>query len=385
MDLFKLIIRNVFRHRLRAFLTILGVCVAMLAFCMLRTLVGAWYVGVDASQANRLVTRNKISLLHMLPVSHGNKIRQVSGVTGVAHGIWYAGIYKEKKNFFAQIVISGTDYLDLIPEFLVPEPAKKAFRTERNACIVGRKLQKRFGWKLGDIVTLKGTFFPGNIELVVRGVYKGLYKNTDETVMFFRWDFLNEHLKATYPEAADKAGWFLIQIRDPDRAAEVSREVDRLFENSLSETLTETEKAFQLGFVAMTDAIVGAIKVISIVVIGIILLVLANTMAMTARERSAEYASFKALGFGPRFVFLLIAGESIAIAIMGGTSAAILSFPAARAFHSQISNYFPAFDVSIPTLATMLTISLVVGLLAAMLPAIRISRTSIAHGLRHIG
>ncbi len=385
MDLLKLIIRNVFRHKLRAFLTILGVCVAMLAFCMLRTLVAAWYTGVDASQANRLITRNKISLIHMLPVAYRDKIRQVSGVTGIGHGIWYGGIYKEKKNFFPQIVISGIDYLDILPEFLVSEAARKAFRTERNACIVGRKLAARFNWKLGDVIPLKGTIFPGNVELVVRGIYKGEFKNTDETVMLFRWDFLNEHLRKTFSEAGDKAGWFLVQIADPDRAAEVSRDIDALFENSLSETMTETEKAFQQGFVAMTDAIVGAIKVISIVVIGIILLVLANTMAMTARERSAEYAVFKTLGFGPGFVFLLIAGESVAIAMIGGITAAILSFPSARAFHWQISNFFPVFHVSGATLAAMLTISLVVGLLAALLPAIRIGRTSIAQGLSHMG
>lgn len=385
MDLIKLIVRNIFRHRLRSILTILGVAVAVLAFGILTTLVEAWYLGVDASSANRLVTRNKISLIYSLPIAYKSKIFQIGGVNGIGYGLWYGGIYKDKKNFFPQFAISGTDYLDLYPEYLLSDSARGAFERERNAAIAGRKLVERFGWKIGDVITLQGTIYPGNVELVLKGFYKGARKNVDETALFFRWDYLNEQLKKTFPERANRAGWYMVQIKEPDRAAELSEEIDALFRNSLAETLTETEKAFQLGFVAMTDAIVGAIQVISVVVIAIILMVLANTMSMTARERSGEYAVLKTLGFRKGFVFFLIAGESLAIAAIGGIAGAVLSFPGAKIFQKQLESFLPVFEIAPSTIALMLAVSLAVGLLAAIPPAVKASRMSIADGLRHIG
>lgn len=385
METLKLIIRNVFRHKLRSGLTILGVAIAMLAFGMLTTLVGAWYLGVEASAADRLVTRNKISLIYSLPIAYKNKILQVPGVSAVAYGVWYGGIYKEKKNFFAQFAISGVDYLNLYPEFLMNLQQKEAFEKNRNAAIAGKMLVERFGWKIGDIIPLQGTIYPGTIELVLTGVYQGARKNVDETAFFFRWDYLNEQLRKTMPDRADKTGWYMIKVKDPDKAAEVSQEVDALFESSLAETLTETEKAFQMGFVAMTDAIVSVIKVISVVVIGIILIVLANTMAMTARERSGEFAVLKTLGFKPMFMFFLIAGESISIALIGGLIGIILTFPGALVFRDQLRSVLPVFEVKGSTLALILAISFLVGFLAALAPAIRAGRMKIADGLRHIG
>ncbi len=385
MELIILLLRNIFRYKLRTSLTVLGVAIAMLAFGILRTLIASWYVGVEASSAYRLVTRNNISLIYALPIAYRNQILQVSGVTGIGHGIWYGGIYKDKKNFFAQFGISGTDYLDIYPEFLLAESAKRDFQLERNAAIAGIKLAERFNWKLGDIIPLEGTIFPGKIELVLKGIYKGATRNIDENAFFFRWDYLNEMLKKTTPSRADKVGWYLVQIKEPDRAAEISREIDELFINSLAETLTETEKAFQLGFVAMTGAIVSAIRVISVVVIGIILIVLANTMAMTARERSAEYAVLKTLGFGPRALFFLIAGESLAIGLIGGILGAMLTYPGSMIFQAQLRSFLPVFEITVSTVVFILAVSLFVGMAAALPPVIRVARMGIAEGLRHMG
>ncbi|MEW6533663.1 MAG: FtsX-like permease family protein [Thermodesulfobacteriota bacterium] len=385
MDLIRIILRNVFRHRLRAALTILGVAVAMLAFAMLITLVDAWYSGVNFAAENRLITRNKISLIYSLPLSYENRIRQVRDVAAVSHGIWYGGIYKDKKNFFGQFAIGQLEYLNILAEFVVSDQEKKAFATRRNAAIAGQKLAERFGWKIGEVIPLQGTIFPGNIELVLVGIYHGARKGVDETTLLFRWDYLNELLKKSTPERADRVGWYLLQIRDPDRAADVAREIDALFENSLAETLTETEKSFQMGFVAMTDAIVASIRVISAVVIGIILLVLANTISMTVRERTAEYSVLKTLGFGKRFLFTLIAGESISIAAVGGIIGLIASYPAAAIFHHQLQAFIPIFDVEPTTLALSLGVSLLVGLLAAIPPAVRVTRMPIAEGLGHVG
>ncbi|MGO9569056.1 MAG: ABC transporter permease [Desulfomonilaceae bacterium] len=385
MELINLILRNVFRHKLRSGLTIVGIAVAMLAFGVLRTLVDTWYLRVENSSENRLVTRNKTSLIYTLPVAYRTKILQITGINGLAYGIWYGGIYKDRKNFFAQLGISGSDYLGLYPEFVVSDSAKEAFDRERNSAIAGQRLVERFGWKIGDVIPLQGTIFPGNIELVLRGIYKGARTNVDETVFFFRWDYLNEILKKTLPDRADKVGWYVVRVKDADRAAEIAQEVDTLFASSLAETITETEKAFQLGFVAMTNAIVGAVKIISIVVIGIILIVLANTMAMTARERSSEYAVLKTLGFPPRFLFLLISGESVAIAVLGGIAGAALSFPGARLFQAQLESFLRVFEISGSTVALIVGVSFLVGLLAALPPAVRVSRMRIVEGLRHIG
>lgn len=380
-----LILRNAFRHPLRAALTILGVAVAMLSFGILTTLVGAWYVGVESSSANRLVTRNKISLVYMLPLAYRTKILQVQGVEGVGHGIWYGGIYKDKKNFFPQLAISGVDYLNLFPDILISDAEKKVFESQKNAAIAGRKLAQRFGWNIGDLITLQGAIFPGKVELILTGIYEGRRKNVDETTLFFRYDYINEQLKTTMPQLADRVGWYLVRVRDGDRAAEISQEIDALFRNSLAETLTETEKAFQQGFVAMTEAIVSAIKVISVVVIGIILIVVGNTMAMTARERSAEYAVFKTLGFGPLFLFAIIAGESVSLAVMGGILGAALTIPVAAVFQLQLQSFLPVFEVEKQTLAYIVMLSFCVGFAAAIPPAWQVRRTGIAEGLRYVG
>ncbi len=215
MDLLKLILKNVFRHRLRTILTIMALAMTMTAFCVLRTLVDAWYLGVEAASPNRLVTRNKVSLIYTLPAAYGKRILQVEGVTGIGSGLWYAGVYKDKKNFFAQFAVSGLDYLDLFPEFVVPESERKAFERERRGCIAGRKLVERFGWKIGDVIQLQGTIFPGNLELILKGVYHGMRPNVDESAFFFHLDYLNETFKKTLPDLADKVAWYMVRIKDP--------------------------------------------------------------------------------------------------------------------------------------------------------------------------
>lgn len=366
-------------------LTLSGLAIAMLAFGILRTLVGAWYTGVESSSANRLVTRNKISLIYTLPLAYKNKILQVNGINGLGFGIWYGGIYQDKKKFFPQFAISGLDYLNLYPEFLLPELQKKAFEADRNAAIVGKSTAERFGWRIGDTIPLQGTIYPGTIDLSLKGIYKGAHKNTDETALFFHYDYLNERLKKSFPDQADKVGWFLVRIKDAEEAPRISEEIDAIFRNSLAETLTETEKAFQMSFVAMTEAILTVVRVISLVVIGIIMIVLANTMSMTARERTVEYAVLKTLGFSPLFIFWLIAGESLVLALIGGLLGAILSYPGGMLFQAELKSFLPVFEITGGTISLIIMVSLSVGFLAAIPPAIKAGRMSISQGMRHVG
>jgi putative ABC transport system permease protein len=385
MESFKLALRNALRHRLRTGLTVLGLVVAILAFGLLQTVVDAWYAGAEGASNTRLITRNSISLVFPLPITYRDKIRRVSGVTGVSMANWFGGVYITEKNFFPQFAVDPTTYFELYPEYLVPDDQMKEFMRDRKGAIIGRKLADAYGFKVGDVVPLRGTIYPGTWSFIVRGIYDGAEKNTDTSQFFFHWDYLNETVKRTSPKRGDNTGVYVIRIASPDLAAEVAQTIDREFKNSLAETLTETEKAFQLGFVAMTEAIVVAIRIVSFLVIFIILAVMANTMAMTARERTAEYATLKALGFGPGFLGRLIFGESLAIAVVGGVVGIALTFPVAKAFAARLGTLFPVFNVSRETIWMQLAAALIVGCAAAIVPAVRASRIRIAEGLRAIG
>src|SRR5574340_684111 len=273
MHILKLIFRNTFRHKLRAWLTILGITIAILAFGILRTLVSAWYSGVEASSAARLITRNSISLVFSLPLSYKEKIRRIPGVKNVSYAIWFNGTYISEKNFIPNFAIEPKTFLELYPEYVLSEDQKAAFLHDRKAAIAGRKVANRFKWKIGDTIPLKGTIFPGTWDFILLGIYYGAENSTDETQLFFHWDYLNERLKKTIPNRADQVGIYIIGVTSPDLASEVSGAVDRTFKNSLAETMTETEKAFQLSFVSMTEAIVTVIQLVSFMVIIIIMAV----------------------------------------------------------------------------------------------------------------
>ena len=381
----KFIIRNAFRHKLRSILTIVGVAVAVLAFGLLRTLVGLWYLGAERSSATRLVTRNAISLIFPLPLSYKDRIRQVPGVKSVSYGNWFGGIYINERNFFANYAVEPATYLELYPEFVLPPDQKEAFLRDRRGCIAGRKLAENFGWEIGDQITLRGTIFPGQWTFVLRGIYKGIEKGTEERIFLFHWDNLNESLKKTTAGRAEQVGFYMIGVTKPELAADVSQTVDGMFRNSLAETLTETEKAFQLSFVSMTEAIMIAIQIVSYVVIVIIMVVAANTMAMTARERIGEYATLKTLGFGWLHIAGSILGESLLITGLGGVLGALLSFPAARWIETALAQFFPLFTVSPETIFMEIAAALAVGLVAGIFPIWRAGTIRIAEGLRRIG
>jgi putative ABC transport system permease protein len=385
MFVLKILIRNIARHKLRSSLTILSITVTILAFGLLRTFINAWYAGAEATSASRLVTRNATSLIFPLPVSYKEKIRQIDGVRLVSWGNWFNGVYIEEKNFFANYAIDAKSYMDLYPEYVLPPEQKEAFFRDRHGCFAGRKLVERFHWRIGDIITLKGTIFPGNWEFVLRGIYYGKNEYADETVFFFHWDYLNETIKQRGSPMTDQVGFYMIGVKDPGRAAEVAQAIDKTFKNSLAETLTESEKAFVLSFLSMSDAIIVAIQLVSFMVIIIMIAVSANTMAMTARERMGEYAIFKTLGFGGKRIAVMIIGESLLISLIGCMGGLVLLPPATSAFGKVLGAYFPGFIVQMETIYMALAASVVVGLCAAVIPTWRAANIRIADALRRIG
>jgi putative ABC transport system permease protein len=385
MFLARLLLKNAFRHRLRTLLTMVGLVVAICAFGLLRTILDAWYAGAEATSSTRLVTRNAISLTFALPLAHAERIRKVEGVSALSWSNWFGGVYITERNFFPQFAVDPESYLALYPEYILDPEEKKAFLLDQRGAIVGRKLADQFGWKVGDQIPIRGTIYPGTWTFTLRGIWDGVDAKTDESQLLFHWKLLSESTRRLIGQNADYAGVFIVGIQDANAAPEVSQRIDALFKNSRAETLTETEKAFQLGFVAMSEAILVAVQAVSIVIIVIIMAVMANTMTMTARERLAEYATLKALGFTPGFVVKLLFGESLVIALIGGTIGLLVTLPIAASFAKATGTLFPVFIVSPTTMALQIAASLAVGIIAAAWPAWKMSRLNIVNGLRHVG
>lgn len=382
--LLRMSLKNALRHRLRALLTLAGLTVAILAFGLLRTVVSAWYAGADAASDNRLVTRSAVSLVFPLPISYAERLRTVPGVTMVSWANWFGGVYLEPRNFFPQFAVEPASYLALYPEYVLSEDEKAAFLRDRRGAIVGRQLADQYGWKVGDVLPLKGTIYAGNWPLTVRGIYTGRDKNARLNQLFFHWDYLNERIHAVYPKRGNQTGVFVVGIAEGSQAAAISARVDAEFSNSLAETLTETENAFQLGFVAQTDAIVLAIKIVSFVVIVIIMAVMANTMAMAARERGAEYATLKVLGFQPAIIGWLIFGEALVLCSAGALLGILLTFPVVGFIATALQTFLPVFYVTPATLWMQGGAALLVAVVSASLPAWQSMRVNIVDGLRAV-
>jgi putative ABC transport system permease protein len=380
----RFVLRNVFRARLRSALTIVGLVIAILAFGLLQTVVRAWYAGSDAASATRLVTRNAISLTFAMPMYYREKIRAVPGVSGVSVSNWFGGIYKEPKNFFAQFAVDAPTFFPLYPEYVFKPDEYQAFLRDRRGAAVGRQLAQLHGFKVGDTIPLKSAIYPGTWEFNVRAIYDAKDDTTITRQMYFHYDYLNEQIKKAYPRRADQAGVFVVGINDGQAAANIARDIDAEFKNSLAETLTETEKAFTLGFVAMVETIVVAIQGVSYVVILIIMAVAANTMAMTARERLPEYATLKALGFKPATVAAMIMGEALLLALIGAAIGMLLTAPVIRGFHAATVNLFAKMPLVATTFYLQAACALAVGVVAGIVPAVRAARVKIVDGLRHV-
>src|SRR5690349_12358225 len=384
----RLVFKNLFRHRLRTALTILGIATAVMAFALIRTIVGAWNAGVTGASANRMITRHRVSLIFPLPLPYKNEIARLPGVTAVSWANWFGGVYGDPndfKNFWPRFAVDPETYFDLYPEFQVPPDQLAAFKKERDACIIGRKLAQQHGFKLGDVITMEGDIFPGTWQWVVRGIYKGRDPSTDETQMFFQYDYLFEQVRQREPGRPVDAGWYALRVASPDAMAQVAAAVDTQFVNSRAPTKTESERQFQQSFVAMSSAIITSLQVISVVIVGIILLVLANTIVMAVRERRREYAVLKTLGFSARHLLALIFGESLLIALCGGLVGLALTFPMVAGFGKALPTFFPIINVAPGTVGLALGAALVAGAVAALFPATRVVRTPIVAGLRSVG
>jgi putative ABC transport system permease protein len=384
----KIVLKNLFRHRLRTILTMLGIATAVMAFGLIRTIVGAWNAGVAASAANRMITRHSVSFIFPVPLPYRQTLVRVPNVAAVSWANWFGGVYGDPndfKNFWPRLAVDPDTYFDLYPEFQLPPDQLAAFKKERNAAVIGRKLAAQHGFKIGDVITMEGDIFPGRWEWVVRGIYTGRDQTVDETQMFFQWNYLHEQVQAREPGRPVDAGWYILRVQPAEAMPRVATAIDEQFVNSRAPTKTESEKAFQQGFVQMSGAIITSLQVISVVIVGIILLVLANTILMAVRERTREYAVLKTLGFSARHLIALIFGESLLIAMCGGLLGLALTFPMVAGFGKALPTFFPIINVAPLTIGLALGAALIAGAVAALIPATRVVRTPIVAGLRTVG
>jgi putative ABC transport system permease protein len=386
MELIRLLLRNTLRHKLRTLLTVLGIGVAVMAFALLRTVVTAWNAGVEASAANRLITRHAVSFVFPLPLSYRDRIAQVPGVDKVTYATWFSGVYIDKKQFFARLAVDSETFFDVYPEFLIEPDQFEAFKRERNAAIIGIDIANRYNLKIGDIMSVEGDVYPGEWEFVVRGIYRPRDQTTDPATMMFHYKYVDERVRQEAPGRAGEIGWYIVRISNPDDSAAVSEAIDKLFANSRAETKTETERAFQQSFLSAASAVITAMNIMSFVIIGIILLVLGNTMIMSARERTHEYAVLKTLGFTRSSLFFLIAGESLILSVLGGAAGLLATLPAVEMFQKALpKGWFPVFYIKPETILFACAAGFLVGLAAAIIPTRRILTTQIVEGLRHVG
>ena len=386
MELIRLLLRNALRHKLRSVLTVIGVGVAVMAFALLQTVVTAWHAGVEASAANRLITRHAVSFVFPLPLSYRDRIAQIPGVNKVTYAIWFSGVYIDKNQFFARLAVDSDTFFDVYPEFVIEREQFEAFKRQRNACIIGVDIAKRYHLKIGDIMPMEGDVYPGQWEFVVRGIYYPRDQTTDPSSMMFHYRYLDERVRQEVPDRAGQVGWYIVRIDDPANSAQIAHDIDNLFANSRAETKTETERAFQQGFLSAASAVITAMNIMSFVIIGIILLVLGNTMVMSARERTHEFAVLKALGFSGRQLFLLLGGESMMLSIAGSALGLVLTLPAVAGFQSALpKGWFPVFYIKPETIVIGCIAGCVVGLLASLIPLRRGLTTRIVEGLRYVG
>jgi putative ABC transport system permease protein len=373
------IVRNALRNKRRFLLTVLSVALSLFLFTILRTALREMtQPAVSEDSAQRLIVRHRVSLANVLPEKYQYKIERMAGVEVCSKFTWFGGVYQSEQNFFPNFAVDPKECFEVFTEAKVDPKQMGDFIKEKTACIVGIKTMERFGWKIGDKITLIGTIWDCHPELIIRGVYR---EGIDQTNLFFHHDYFNELMGDL-----GLVGTFWIKAENAAAIPGLIERIDAAFRNTDAETKTETERAFQLSFVSMFGNIKMLIGSICTVVVFTMLLVTASTMSMTIRERSREIAILKAIGFTARDVFGLILAESFALAMLGG----ILGCVGAKVLFNNVDIYavtqgfFYKFDVTPHILAAGLLIACGLGIISCLAPAYATTKATIVGGLKEL-
>jgi putative ABC transport system permease protein len=383
MTLGGFVVRNTFRNKRRSLLTMLSITFSLLLLTLMMSIWRTLYIDQGAAlSAKRVITRDRVSLSFFLPGYYRDKIRSIPGVLAVVPETWFGGRYKDDRpeNFFAQVATDPDEYLKVAADKIVPPDQALAWQRDRAGALVDVTLANKYGWKIGDRIHLEGTIFPANLDLTIRGIY---HRDPPQNSLYFNAKYLEESINWF----KGQAGWYAIQVSSADDVARVSSEIDDMFHNSPQPTKTESEKAFQLSFVAMLGNVKAFILGICGAVVFAILLVSANTMAMSVRSRTREVAVLKTLGFTQARVLSLFVSEAVALAVAGGVVGIVAAAGSIRLLtHSQVAIGVPAdMKVTLPAVVLSLFVAATVGFVSGYIPAYGAARTNIVEGLRHIG
>ena len=383
MTLSGFVVKNAFRNRRRSILTVLSIGFSLLLLTLMMTIWRTFYIDQGApDSAKRVITRHRVSLTFFLPGYYREKIRSLPGVVAVVPMTWFGGIYKDDKpeNYFAQMATDPEEYLKVASDKIVPPDQAQAWIRDRAGAMVDLELAKKYGWKVGDRITLKGSIFPVDPELTIRAIYTRV---PPQRTLYFNAKYLEEAVSWFKGEA----GFYDTRVASAGDVPAVAFAIDDMFRNSPAPTKTETEHAFQLSFVAMLGNVKAFILSICAAVVFAILLVSANTMAMSIRSRTREVAMLKTLGFTARNVLSLFVGEAVALSLAGGLLGVLAATGLVQLIAHSLSGIgIPAgLAVTFPTMAAALMVAASVGFISACLPAYNAARMNIVEGLRHIG
>jgi len=382
MKLAGLVLSNFKRHKTRTLLTILSIVVAFILFAYLGAIRTAFGFGVSMAGADRLVVRHKVSIIQLLPASYEAQMERIDGVADATHSTWFGAIYKEPRNFFAQMPVKPEEFMKMYPEFVLPPEQMQAWLKTRTGAIVGRTTANRFGWKIGDRIPLQATFWNRKdgsklwtFDLV--GIYDGAKKETDTSNFYFRYDYFDESRGG----GEGSVGWYTIRVSDPKRADAIAKLVDATFANSPAETKTETEGAFVRAFAEQAGNIAAIVMAILTAVFFTILLVAGNTMAQAVRERIGELGVLKAIGFTDGQVLTMVLIEAIAIAVIGGGIGLAIGWLAVSA-GDPTKGALPVFALPPHELITGAILAVLLGVVSGLLPAIQAMRLNAVEALR---
>jgi len=381
----RLLLANMLRNKRRTLLTVTSVAVSMFLVATLLTVLSELEDPPQTpASALRLICRHRVSMTNFLPKAYRGKIEKVDGVDAVVGSLWFGGIYKDPKNFFAQFAVDTDRFFEVYGDMVLPAEQRDAFLKDRTGALAGNKLAAKYGWKLGDRITLRGARFEFDPELTIRGIYHE--GGDDGSILYFHWDYFGEAVKDSIGPWVDSTGVYIIKARSVEAVPHIVEAVDRTFRDTTAPTLTESEQAFVLGHIAVLGNVHFLIASISSVVIFTIVLLTANTMAMSIRERTREIGVLKAVGFRRAQILWLLLSESVALSLGG----ALIGALGARLIYDNLKmatmtiGMIQRFVVTPQTMILCATTGLLVGLVAAGVPAWRAASRPVIHAMREI-
>lgn len=376
-----LVWKNLLRNKRRTVLTVFSSAISVFLIGALISVYAVMYEReVSEESALRLVTRHKVSLTQALPYYYGSRIAAVDGVENMVPMNWFGGIYIDERpeNFFARFAVDPQEVFNIYSEYTIAPEQLEAFQRDRQGMAVGKTVAERIGLEIGQRITIKGDIYPFDPELTVRAIFEG----RDDQQAFFHFKYLEESLPDDY---GSQVGVFAIRLRSAEDATRVSAAIDEMFRNAPEPTKTETEAAFQLGFVNQMGNIKLFLLSIASAIVFTMLMVSANTVAMSVRERTREIGVLKTLGFRRRSVMGLVLGESVAIALLGGTVGVAITFAVTTALKDSMVQFFTGFTLPAWGIGVCFGMALVIGLGSSAIPALIAARTTICDALRHTG